>query len=128
MSIRTITASEVGCQRCDATIVVSQWRQAAKHGWAVPVDGHLQLCPACLKRLKAAIGITDAGDDHPIDVLRLRDLADLAETIRDLCVWVAVNEKTSLHDTQMMWDANADNMRAISDRLSPPVGSEDKDP
>lgn len=55
MSIDLIDAWEVTCQHCPASIVVAQWRDAAKHGWAVPVDGALQLCPACLVTHKARL-------------------------------------------------------------------------
>jgi hypothetical protein len=50
MGIRTvkIERDEVSCQRCPATIVVDEWRDAADSGWCVPSDGHLQLCPTCL--------------------------------------------------------------------------------
>lgn len=55
MGIDFIHAWEVTCQHCPVTIVVAQWRDAAKHGWAVPVDGALQLCPACLANHKARL-------------------------------------------------------------------------
>jgi hypothetical protein len=32
--------------------LVPSWRDAKHHGWAVPSDGHLQLCPDCLKAHK----------------------------------------------------------------------------
>lgn len=55
MGIDFFHAWEVTCQHCPASIVVAQWRDAAKHGWAVPVDGALQLCPACLANHKARL-------------------------------------------------------------------------
>ena len=56
MSIKTfnipmpsITVCQVSCQEsnCAETIVVENWRDAEKHGWSVPVDGHFQMCPKC---------------------------------------------------------------------------------
>jgi hypothetical protein len=52
MSIETIQASKVTCQQCPATIVVADWRDARKFGWAVPSDGQMQLCPVCLENHK----------------------------------------------------------------------------
>ena len=48
MGIESISASKVTCQRCDAVIIVEKWWDARKHGWAVPCDGQLQLCPTCV--------------------------------------------------------------------------------
>lgn len=48
MGIETVTAVKVSCQKCEATILVAQWQDAREHGWAVPCDGQLQLCPRCL--------------------------------------------------------------------------------
>ena len=53
----TVTAAEVGCDNCEETIVLPHWRDAAEHGWCVPSDGHLQLCPACLADHKQAMAI-----------------------------------------------------------------------
>lgn len=47
MGIKTIDANEVLCQKCDTTIIVAHWQDARKHGWVVPCDGALQLCPRC---------------------------------------------------------------------------------
>ncbi len=55
MGIRHIEVAEVSCQNCDATILVRNWRDAAEHGWAVPSDGHLQMCPECIPKYKAGI-------------------------------------------------------------------------
>lgn len=53
MGIRGVDAVEVSCQNCTATILVKEWPYAARHGWAVPSDGHLQLCPDCVLKQKA---------------------------------------------------------------------------
>ena len=55
MGIKMIQACEVSCQKCPATIVVLDWRDAEKWGWAVPCDGGLQLCPCCLARHTEAV-------------------------------------------------------------------------
>ena len=55
MGIRHIEVAEVSSQKCDEVILVENWRDAAKHGWAVPPDGHLQLCPICLRVHKAVM-------------------------------------------------------------------------
>ncbi len=55
MGIKTVHATVVSCQHCPATILVENWRDAGRHGWAVPVDGHLQLCPRCLESHKRRI-------------------------------------------------------------------------
>lgn len=46
------TVAIVSCQRCSIEIIVPAWRDAAKHGWAVPSDGHFQMCPECLPKHK----------------------------------------------------------------------------
>ena len=55
VGIKTVQAVEVGCNHCPGTILVEHWRDASKFGWAVPVDGQLQLCPRCLEAHKRAI-------------------------------------------------------------------------
>ena len=55
MGIQHITVAEVSCQNCEDTILVKNWRDANEYGWAVPIDGHFQLCPACLKDYKAKL-------------------------------------------------------------------------
>jgi hypothetical protein len=60
MGVERIEASKVTCQRCDAAIIVEKWWDARKHGWAVPRDGQVQLCPTCLayhKGILSAIAI-----------------------------------------------------------------------
>ena len=52
MSIETISASKITCQHCPATLIVEKWQDARNHGWAVPNDGQLQLCPVCLENHK----------------------------------------------------------------------------
>ncbi len=47
LDIEVCNVAKVSCQRCPATIIVSRWRDAQQYGWAVPSDGHLQLCPSC---------------------------------------------------------------------------------
>lgn len=58
LSIKHIEVAEVGCERCDKTIVVHKWTDARNHGWAVPCDGHLQLCPACVQFEKGVLSAT----------------------------------------------------------------------
>ena len=58
MGIKTIQASEVSCQKCEATILVKHWTDAKTHGWVVPCDGHLQLCPFCAAFQKGVLFAT----------------------------------------------------------------------
>ncbi len=58
MAIRHIEVAEVECQRCQATILVKDWRDARDHGWAVPCDGHLQLCPKCVEFQRGVLSAT----------------------------------------------------------------------
>ncbi len=55
---KTVDVTEVSCQRCTAIILVPQGRDAKEHGWCVPSDGHLRLCPSCVaahkREMKAA--------------------------------------------------------------------------
>ncbi len=81
MSIHTITAEKVTCQQCDNTIIVEQWRDAAKHGWAVPTDGGLQLCPLCLDVHKAgliarAIAVWKNTETEIVDLLDTLEFAE----------------------------------------------------
>ncbi len=55
MSMKTVTMSEVSCQKCGKTEVVKVWRDLRHKGWAVPNDGGLQLCPECLKCHKCEV-------------------------------------------------------------------------
>ena len=70
MGIRTVEACEVSCQRCPKTVLVAHWQDARDHGWCVPVDGQLQLCPECLliqkgMLLATAISVGSAKDKLP---------------------------------------------------------------
>lgn len=58
MGIKTVEASEVSCQKCEATILVKHWTDARLQGWAVPCDGQLQLCPTCLAHQKRVVFAT----------------------------------------------------------------------
>ncbi len=58
MGILSVTASIVTCQRCEATILVKKWVDARKHGWTVPCDGLLQLCPLCTKYHEGVLSAT----------------------------------------------------------------------
>lgn len=58
MGIRTIEATEISCQRCQKTLIVKHWRDARNHGWAVPADGQMQLCPECVLIHKGMIMAT----------------------------------------------------------------------
>ena len=58
MGITTLTADKVTCQNCDATILVEHWQDARKVGWAVPCDGHLQLCPLCAQYRRGQLSAT----------------------------------------------------------------------
>ena len=58
MGIKTVTKIQVGCQDCEATILVDHWHDAREHGWAVPADGMLQLCPVCVRIRQAVLMAT----------------------------------------------------------------------
>ncbi len=58
MGLEAIDAWKVSCQRCEETIVVEEWQDARKHGWAVPSDGHLHLCPKCVEFHKGVLSAT----------------------------------------------------------------------
>ena len=70
MAIRHVTVAEVECQRCKKTLLVKKWTDARDHGWAVPADGHLQLCPLCTEYrrgelMATAIPIQEAPRQEP---------------------------------------------------------------
>lgn len=67
MGITVVLANEVSCQHCPETLLVEHWRDAAKSGWAVPSDGHLQLCPRCLAAKKRSLFSTAATAQKPAD-------------------------------------------------------------
>ena len=58
MALKYIGAFEVSCQLCDATILLKKWQDAREHGWAVPCDGLLQLCPRCVIFRKGVLSAT----------------------------------------------------------------------
>ncbi len=47
--------AKVTCQDCGNHILVEKWRDATKHGWACPSDGHYQKCPTCQEEFLAAL-------------------------------------------------------------------------
>lgn len=70
MGFKDVDACEVSCQRCEATILVKKWSDARDHGWVVPCDGLLQLCPKCVVVHKAqlsavAVPIGSLADKFP---------------------------------------------------------------
>ncbi len=58
MGLKTIEACEVTCQKCGRTLIVKEWPMARDHGWAVPADGQLQLCPVCVAYQKGLLNAT----------------------------------------------------------------------
>lgn len=55
MAIKCIQLVQVICDDCGKSIFLEKWRDAAKLGWAAPIDGGMQKCPPCLEKYKDKI-------------------------------------------------------------------------
>ena len=50
--IKGIQLIQIMCDSCRKSIFLEHWKDAAKLGWCVPIDGAFQKCPECTKKYK----------------------------------------------------------------------------
>ena len=50
MAIKCINLAQVICDDCGKSILLEKWQEAAKLGWAAPIDGAFQRCPVCSEK------------------------------------------------------------------------------
>ena len=50
MAIKCIKLIQVICDVCGRSIMLDNWQDASKLGWAAPIDGAFQKCPECNKK------------------------------------------------------------------------------
>ena len=55
MAIKCINLVQVICDDCGKSILLENWQEASKLGWAAPIDGAVQQCPPCLEKYKDKI-------------------------------------------------------------------------
>ena len=53
--IKCLELIQVICDGCGTSIMLDQWQDAAKLGWAAPIDGAFQRCPKCEEAHKDSI-------------------------------------------------------------------------
>jgi len=47
MAIKCVNLVQVTCDDCGTMLMLEAWQDAAKLGWAAPIDGAFQRCPEC---------------------------------------------------------------------------------